>query len=818
MMTITERLILRLQGDIPALDALSQWASTPGAVLPALAPDHTRIVKNLRIRNGISEKNALLAYNRLKTEAENLGMDFQSEFAEAYEAVSKYCAQDNPLSDALLSRISASSSRDQCIALIFSRADAALSLSQEGYGREAGGIEAHLTKFPALLMAAFGIEADEMEIAATFLRLGLVSELDCVVEDYPHALIKQVLVSSPCLESLHERIKDLPGIPEPPEALAYVESLAERRRYMDLITLDQVAEQTVVRLVPGDVIRSEPGIISDMNGYAALNLCIISEIRSALLNVRTSLCAEVNKKIQTALDNLYEEEYPEISLTNGGIFSGISSWELSGEDELLIVHAPWLTARQVNELLSMAEKRTVVLLVSGIMGIPEMREWCCKSRDTGSLLIGDPVRGVYAEPFTDIPLYTIFLEALGGNKTPKQPARKTEKTMPKPEKKMPRPAPEPASLPEPAPQKDADGELFSRNEGGLSVFLGRTIDKREVFWSPGDLLNGHAIIIGGSGAGKTETIRCISSELERQHYPVLLIDFHGDMACDESFTRAYEIREGGRHYFNPLDLDPAFREITPLRATSDFVDAIFVNFPTLGIQQRELLVEVCKNAYAGARITHDQDTWNKELKFEHIGYAISASENKTMQTLGAYLGDIFRYRLFQSEEKIAMRDILTGGITHINLRALPESLRALYADLLLRKLYYSVQSLGEIPRGDIPDSERFRIFVVVDEAKLLVGEKQGVKAVLSKYATELRKFGVGIILASQLIGHFNDEILANIAVKFCMKAETKRQAHQNCRYFECSEEELLHLRQGEGIVVTGSERAAIRVVPTWERV
>ena len=66
--------------------------------------------------------------------------------------------------------------------------------------------------------------------------------------------------------------------------------------------------------------------------------------------------------------------------------------------------------------------------------------------------------------------------------------------------------------------------------------------------------------------------------------------------------------------------------------------------------------------------------------------------------------------------------------------------------------------------------------------------------------------------------NFNDEILANIAVKFCMKAETKRQAHQNCRYFECSEEELLHLRQGEGIVVTGSERAAIRVVPTWERV
>jgi DNA helicase HerA-like ATPase len=161
--------------------------------------------------------------------------------------------------------------------------------------------------------------------------------------------------------------------------------------------------------------------------------------------------------------------------------------------------------------------------------------------------------------------------------------------------------------------------------------------------------------------------------------------------------------------------------------------------------------------------------------------------------------------------------MLDGGITHLNLRALPESLRSLYADLILRKLYYSVQSLGEIPRGEVGDHDRFRIFVIVDEAKLLVGEKQGIKAVLNKYATELRKFGVGIILASQLVGHFNDEILANIAVKFCMKAETKRQARENCKYFEFDERQLLTLGQGEGILVSGDDRRKIRIVPSWER-
>ena len=113
----------------------------------------------------------------------------------------------------------------------------------------------------------------------------------------------------------------------------------------------------------------------------------------------------------------------------------------------------------------------------------------------------------------------------------------------------------------------------------------------------------------------------------------------------------------------------------------------------------------------------------------------------------------------------------------------------------MRKLYYSLQSLGEILRGDITDKERFRLFVIVDEAKMLVSEKQGIKAVLNKYATELRKFGVGLILASQLITHFTDEILSNISVKLCMKAENKEQARKNDKFFGAGENEIINLEQ-----------------------
>jgi hypothetical protein len=364
----------------------------------------------------------------------------------------------------------------------------------------------------------------------------------------------------------------------------------------------------------------------------------------------------------------------------------------------------------------------------------------------------------------------------------------------------------------------ADPTPSGRNGEALTVFLGASREGRKVFWAPGTLNNGHCILIGGSGAGKTETLRCIARELEQAGYPVLMIDFHGDMAFPSPRLATYRIREGGEYFFNPLELDPAFTEITPLRATSDFVDAISINFPTLGIQQRRAIKGILKDSYQRAGITLDPKTWVHTLDFDAVQDQILACED---ETIPAYLEDIFDYRLFAGHHKLGIADVLREGITHMNLNALPENLRYLFADLFLRRLFYSLQAMGEIPRDTAQDRARFRIFVIVDEAKLLVsqksGQKQAIKAVLNKYATEMRKFGVGLILASQLISHFNDEILANIAVKFCMRTENKKQAQENSRFFEVGETDLMNLSPGEGILSIGSEKLNIRVLPLSAR-
>ncbi len=387
---------------------------------------------------------------------------------------------------------------------------------------------------------------------------------------------------------------------------------------------------------------------------------------------------------------------------------------------------------------------------------------------------------------------------------PVKSRRKKQQKEPAPEEK---PAVPPlSSLPVPPPGDNLD------------VFLGYSREGEMVRWSPGKLNNGHMIILGGSGAGKTETIRCIAGELNAREMPVVLLDFHGDMAATSGTLRSYKIKEGSAYYFNPLELDTDIDEITPLRATSDFVDAISINFPTLGIQQRRKIKTIIKDCYRMAGITADPETWSRRLDFDDIEREIMDCED---EAIPAYLEDIFDYKLFSGDEKISIPTILSGGVTHINLNALPESLRYLFADLFLRRIYYTLQATGEIPRGTKNEMEKFRLFVIVDEAKLLVSQKSGskttVKAVLNKYATEMRKFGVSLILASQLIAHFNEEILANIAVKFCMRAENKKQAQENAKFFEVGETDLMNFQPGEGILIIGSDKLNVRIVPTSGR-
>ncbi|MDI6718713.1 MAG: DUF853 family protein [Methanomicrobiales archaeon] len=773
-------LLKACSAEIVLLDALYQWATTPtgyAAVRRGLLPDHTRIQQNLIVRYGLTADQAAGIYRTLVRQVEAAGLSFAGGYLDAEIHVRRSPEVAGALLAETVSRIARAPIRERSIAWLFCRLKDDYSLWP--HTRDYRACQEKMHRFLAVLDATFGIPAEAEEVFLALIRLGLVNELPWVSAAPGGSRRENELVFPSYLGDGIPRHLEA-GLPDPPDPSAFLDRLLADRRGDALAALEGLAERGWMdgSEMPWEV-PLHPCVVGRHGGVLAVNWRLRERLRRGIAERKRTALAEAERIVAPALPALLEQPLPEP--IEGG--DGMRVWRTHASGRpIAVALAPWFALGDMERLRASPSPswRVAIASLLSASDLERLHQEVCCGRPGGDwIFVALSREGVTDRVCRDCPpAYARFVDRL---------------------------------------RRGDLGRGQTAGDPPLSVFLGRSSRGEEVRWRPGDLQNGHVLIVGGTGAGKTETIRCIAAELARQGYPLLLIDFHGDMALDVPDQRTCTIREDAGYCFNPLELDPALPEITPLRATSDFVDAISINFPTLGIQQREQLKQFIRRAYRRCGITGDPATWGGDLDFASIEDEMQGSAGRTARTLAAYLADAFQYRLFSGEKRIEVRSVLRGGITRLNLRALPESLRFLYADLFLRKLYYALQSMGEIPRAPAGDRERFRLFVVVDEAKLLVSERQGIKAVLNKYASELRKFGVGLILASQLVGHFPEEVLANIEVKVCMKAQNGDQARRNARFFGIPDVDLLELERGEGILILGRERQRLYIVPSWER-
>ena len=93
-----------------------------------------------------------------------------------------------------------------------------------------------------------------------------------------------------------------------------------------------------------------------------------------------------------------------------------------------------------------------------------------------------------------------------------------------------------------------------------------------------------------------------------------------------------------------------------------------------------------------------------------------------------------------------------------NIKALEDTEQQLFVDCLLEKIYVAAKQRGE---SDGPLE-----FVILDEASLFVMEDP--QHILNKMVKQLRKFGVGVVLAAQDFKHFSDDLLNSAAVKLVL--------------------------------------------------
>lgn len=347
----------------------------------------------------------------------------------------------------------------------------------------------------------------------------------------------------------------------------------------------------------------------------------------------------------------------------------------------------------------------------------------------------------------------------------------------------------------------------------LQVRLGQDVESLEsVTWRPGLEANGFFLILGASGSGKTETLKAVGRHILEHGIPVLVLDFHGDVRVPGLSSVLMSSGTDSWAGVNPLEIDSHRAHEVGLRDQYEAVVDIISRTIRLGGQQRSVLLEAVAEAYRCAGMREDAPaTWHQPPPtldwvlsiLQHWAEAPErTSQRASIRSCISAVQGAFGHPVFSRSHHLVMDDILTMGM-RVDLSKAPVGIRTLVADTLLRKVFRAVALQGETT-GEASDLDRFRLFIVIDEVKILStlkGDVDDPRLILNLLATEARKFGIGLILASQMSSHFGAEVRGNAATWLVLKPMDMEQARRNGREIGVMPEQLMELRgHGEGFL------------------
>ncbi len=357
------------------------------------------------------------------------------------------------------------------------------------------------------------------------------------------------------------------------------------------------------------------------------------------------------------------------------------------------------------------------------------------------------------------------------------------------------PKPLPAQILKPNSSKNA---LAATTKAGIVLGDG-------VAWNPVDLPNGHVVLIGASGSGKTQTLKALAYELPRlfPQLKIITVDFHGDLEL--SGETCYPLDMESPYGINPLTIDLDTKGGGPnLQAIA--VAATLKKALLLGANQEGVVINILNSCYQDAGIVQDEPrTWStKPPTFADVQQEIdSRIENgcKESQKLALKLAATFQYGIFSREQPP-----LDAPIIRFDLSALGKvpGLSAIATEAIAKQLLDSHRLLGE--------TRDFRTYLFIDEAKE-VKSSRSIKLVLG----DGRKYGLCAVLASQRDAEISEEAIANSSTKIVLGVD-QTEVTRVAKRFRFAPDLVANLAPLEALVRMGIAGHRCRIKPYYERV
>ena len=307
----------------------------------------------------------------------------------------------------------------------------------------------------------------------------------------------------------------------------------------------------------------------------------------------------------------------------------------------------------------------------------------------------------------------------------------------------------------------------------------------EVFWNPAPS-NGavypHMLILGESGFGKTYAICCLLAELAQSKIPSIVFDYGQGFTTGASprhfieYAKPIEIRASHEGVaINPLQLFPSDVH-GPVNVAQRVADTFQRVYSQIGVQQHTILRKAVLDVLIDEGIIpEDRASWDHSpppfaaLQHKLHMYAENPShpQRRIASSVASHISTMFVFNTFQDHGlPLDWQDMLDsrGHVFVIQLKGLDRSLERAVTEFLLWNFIGFVESIGPGP---------VRCFVVLDEAHKLACVPG---SPTEKLLREGRKFGLGLILASQQPEDFSKVAFANTATKMIFQVGDDKSA------------------------------------------
>lgn len=329
-----------------------------------------------------------------------------------------------------------------------------------------------------------------------------------------------------------------------------------------------------------------------------------------------------------------------------------------------------------------------------------------------------------------------------------------------------------------------------------------------VYWNPESLPNGHIVIIGASGSGKTQTLKGIFYALRSTYMASqkILIDFHGDQQTEGEVC--YPIHMASAWGINPLtvNLDP---EGGGPNLQAIAVVAVLRKSLQLGSVQEGMLLQILQACYQQRGIVQaEAATWNREAPNfsdveRELRYRDQQEDCKESRRLRLKLAALFQYGVFSRPQFP-----LEARLIRVDLSKLPPALQSVAAESLAKQIMDNHRLLGEV-MDKVP-----RTFLGIDEAKEM---PNGRGSACDRIIADGRKYGLALVLASQSERHLSLDVIGNSSTKIVLPVD-QTEVTRVAKKFRFAEQKIAGLQPFQALVRLGTEARPVDIVPYYERV